>query len=72
LDPDRGGPLDPHVGSCIGAAREKARELGLVRSEVTRRRGHESRHLRPQESTKKLFHLVNRKVASGQDVIARK
>jgi hypothetical protein len=23
-----GGPLDPHVGSCIGASREKAREFG--------------------------------------------
>jgi hypothetical protein len=27
-----GGPLDPHVGSCIGASREKARGLGHVKS----------------------------------------
>jgi hypothetical protein len=58
-----GGPLDPHVGSCIGASREKARELDLVRSEVTRERGHEFRHLGPRELTGKLFKLASSEVA---------
>jgi hypothetical protein len=29
-----GRPLDPHVGSCIGASREKAREFGHGNHEV--------------------------------------
>lgn len=29
-----GRPLDPHVGSCIGASREKAREFGRRNHEV--------------------------------------
>jgi hypothetical protein len=33
-----GGPLDPHVGSCIGASREKAREFGHGDREVARER----------------------------------
>jgi hypothetical protein len=31
-----GGPLDPHVGSCIKSSREKARELGHRNREVAR------------------------------------
>jgi hypothetical protein len=46
-----GRPLDPHVGSCIGASREKARELGHGNHEVVRERGREFRHLGPREST---------------------
>jgi hypothetical protein len=46
-----GGPLDPHVGSCIGASQEKARELGHGNREVTRERGRKTRHLRHREST---------------------
>jgi hypothetical protein len=55
--------LDPHVGSCIGASREKARELDLVRSEVARERGREFRHLGPRELTGKLFKLASSEVA---------
>jgi hypothetical protein len=40
-----GGPLDPHVGSCIGTSREKTREFGHGNREVARERGHEFRHL---------------------------
>jgi hypothetical protein len=31
-----GGPLDPHVGSCIGVSREKAREFGHGDREIAR------------------------------------
>jgi hypothetical protein len=31
-----GGPLDPHVGSCIGASQEKAREFGYGDREIAR------------------------------------
>jgi hypothetical protein len=46
-----GGPLDPHVGSCIEASREKARELGHENCKVARELGHEFRHLGHREST---------------------
>jgi hypothetical protein len=58
-----GGPLDPHVGSCIGASREKARELGHGNREVARERGREFRHLGYRESTGKLFNLASSEVA---------
>ena len=57
-----GGLLDPHMGLCIGASRENARELDLVRSEVAREQGHGSRHLGHQESTRKLFNPASSKV----------
>jgi hypothetical protein len=31
-----GGPLDPHVGSCIRASQEKAREFGRGDHEIAR------------------------------------
>jgi hypothetical protein len=36
LDLDRGEPLDPHVGSRIGASQEKAREFGRGDREIAR------------------------------------
>jgi hypothetical protein len=36
LDLDREEPLDPHVGSHIGASQEKARELGRGEREIAR------------------------------------
>jgi hypothetical protein len=36
VDPSWSGPLDPHVGLCLGTSREKARELGQENCEVAR------------------------------------
>jgi hypothetical protein len=67
-----GGLLDLHVGSCIRASREKARELSHGNRKVARERGRKSRHLRHRESMWKLFNLVSSEVASGEITIAWK